>query len=656
MSRFRNLDLDHALRLITKGTAAETGPGFYSALVKALADALNTDGAWVTEYLEDAGRLRALAFILNGEWITDYEYAIPGTPCETVVKERRLVHIPADVAQLFPDDPDLKAFNAVSYMGVPLQNEDGTVLGHLAILDSKPLPPDPRLQSFFNIFAVRAAAEHRRLRAEAEVRERTEKLDRLIGSAMDAILELDSDFNITLVNNAASVTFNSAKEVLLGQNFRDFLVPASIEIFLDAVEQLNAPANNRKHIWLPKGLEAICQDGQVFPVEATLAKSTSQDQQFYTLILRNVNERQRAERQIRELTEQTEYLKEELKTVHNFDKIIGNSEVLLRLLRDVESVAATDTSVLILGETGTGKELIAHAIHHRSQRHDKPLIKVNCAALPSTLVESELFGHERGSFTGATAKRTGRFHLADGGTIFLDEVGELPLELQAKLLRVLQEGEFEPVGSSKTIMVDVRVVAATNRDLSKSVSDGHFREDLFYRLSVFPITVPPLRDRREDIALLANAFLERSIQKLGRTIEPFTAEAIARLSTYDWPGNVRELQNVIERSVIVAEDGRPNLDRALPDVERSFSAGKTTDHSLSRSTNDSPPWSSDQTEQRVLTVSEFLELEKNNILVALKTCNWRIAGDNGAAALLGMKPSTLNSRVSALGIKKPQAT
>src|SRR6185369_4770399 len=195
MNRFQNLDLDHALRLITEGTAAETGPGFYSALVKALAAALNTDGAWVTEYLEEAGRLRALAFILNGEWITDYEYAIPGTPCETVVKERRLVHIPADVAQLFPNDPDLTAFGAVSYMGVPLQNEDGTVLGHLAILDSKPLPPDPRLQSFFNIFAVRAAAEHRRLRAEAEVRERTEKLDRLIGSAMDAILELDYTFN-----------------------------------------------------------------------------------------------------------------------------------------------------------------------------------------------------------------------------------------------------------------------------------------------------------------------------------------------------------------------------------------------------------------------------------------------------------------------------
>ena len=646
MNRFQNLDLDHALRLITEGTAAETGPGFYFALVKALAAALNTDGAWVTEYLEEAGRLRALAFFLKGEWITDYEYAIPGTPCETVVKERRLVHIPADVAQLFPNDPDLTAFGAVSYMGVPLQNEDGTVLGHLAILDSNPLPPDPRLQSFFNIFAVRAAAEHRRLRAEAEVHERTEKLDRLIGSAMDAILELDHDFNITLVNSAASDTFNSDREALLGQNFRDFLVPASLEIFVAVVEQLNAPTNNRQHIWLPKGLEAIRQDGQVFPVEATLAKSTSQSQQFYTLILRNVNERQRAERQIRELTAQAEYLKEELKTVHNFNEIIGNSEVMLRLLRDVESVAATDTSVLILGETGTGKELIAHAIHDRSQRHDKPLIKVNCAALPSTLIESELFGHERGSFTGATAKRTGRFHLADGGTIFLDEVGELPLELQAKLLRVLQEGEFEPVGSSKTIKVDVRVVAATNRDLSKWVAAGHFREDLFYRLNVFPIMVPPLRDRREDIALLANAFLARALQKLGRTIEPFKAEAIARLNTYDWPGNVRELQNVIERSVIVAEDGRPNLERALPNAVNTTLAPKTIA---------GPTMSSSSEAARVLTVFELQELEKTNIITALNQCDWRIAGDHGAAKLLGMKPSTLNSRISSLNIQKPKS-
>ena len=637
MSRFQNLDVDQALRLIMEGTAAETGMGFYSALVKGLATALNTSGAWVTEYLEEKSRLRALAFWLNGEWISDYEYDLAGTPCGVVIKESRLVHIPENVTEFFPEDADLKAFSAVSYMGFPLLDDSGRVLGHLAVLDSKPMPADPRLESFFRIFATRASAEHQRLRAEKEIREREEKLDRLIGSAMDAILELDQDFQITLVNKAATDIFTSPREVLLGQNFRNLLTAESQTVFGEVVDQLNA---TRQHVWIPKGLEAIRNDHQTFPVEATLSVSSSQRPPFYTLILRNVNERHEAVRQIQQLTEQTEYLKEELKAVQNFDEIIGGSQAMLSLLRDVERVARTDTSVLILGETGTGKELIARAVHNASRRASKPLIKVNCAALPATLIESELFGHERGSFTGATAKRTGRFHLADGGTIFLDEVGELPLELQAKLLRVLQEGEFEPVGSSKTIKVDVRVIAATNRDLSKRVDEGQFREDLYYRLDVFPLTVPPLRDRREDIALLANAFLERSLQKLGRTMEPLSAEAVRRLNAYDWPGNVRELQNVIERSVIVAEDGRPNLDRALPlsaKDQASVSFGSINGR---------------DEEARVLTVGELQELEKKNIIAALERCNWRIAGDNGAANLLGMKPSTLNSRIASLGIGK----
>jgi len=633
MSRFEHLDLDQALRLITEGTAGETGASFYFALVKALAATLDTSGAWVTEYDEESARLRSLAFQLNGEWISDYEYALPGTPCEPVIKDAKLVHIPENVAQLFPGDPDLSTFGAVSYVGMPLLNDDGSVLGHLAILDTKPMPVDSRLLSFFRIFAVRAAAEHRRLRAEAEVREREAKLDRLVSSAMDAILELDNDFNITLLNNAATNVFISPREELMGRNFRDLLSRPSLKMFLDVVEQLNSSSNARQHIWIPAGLNAIRSDGQEFPLEATVSVSTAHNHQFYTIILRDVNERQQAERQIRQLTEQAEYLKAELRAVQNFDEIIGRSEVMANLLRDVECVAVTDTSVLILGETGTGKELIARAIHNNSRRAGKPLIKVNCAALPAALIESELFGHERGAFTGATAKRSGRFHLADGGTIFLDEVGELPLELQAKLLRVLQEGEFEPVGSSNTIKIDVRVIAATNRDLEKLVATGQFREDLFYRLNVFPMTVPPLRARRDDITPIAQAFLKRTAEKLGRTMEPFDAEAIARLSSYDWPGNVRELQNVVERSVIVAKDSRPNLERALPGLMTPAPATASV--------------------ERVLTIGELQELEKKNLLAALETCEWKVAGDNGAARLLGMKPSTLNSRISALQIKKP---
>jgi PAS domain S-box-containing protein len=568
MDRFQNLDVDQALRLITEGTASETGKGFYSALVKALASALNTSGAWVTEYLEDSGRLRALAFWFNGEWIGDYEYDLTGTPCEPVIKEARLVHIPENVTQLFPNVRDLSSFGAVSYMGVPLGTDDGNILGHLGILDSNPLPADPRLLTIFRIFAARAAAEHRRLRAEAAVRERGEKLNRLIGSAMDAILELDQDLIITVVNKATSDILNFTEEEMLGRDFKSVLTQKGLRIFLEVLEKLKLPSSPRQHSWIPTGLEAIRKDGRVFPVEATLSISTSQRRQFYTVILRDLNERYEAERQIQQLTEQTEYLREEIKTVHNFDEIIGRSEVMLGLLRDVQRVATTDTSVLILGETGTGKELFARAIHNASKRRQKPLIKVNCAALPASLIESELFGHERGSFTGATGKRIGRFQLADGGTIFLDEIGELPLELQAKLLRVLQEGEFEPLGSSRTIKVDVRVIAATNRDLAKSVAAAEFREDLYYRLNVFPITVPPLRARRDDIAQLANAFLNHSLQMVGRTIEPLSSEAIDRLTAYDWPGNVRELQNVIERSLIVSEDGPSQPGKGSPGFSR----------------------------------------------------------------------------------------
>lgn len=229
-------------------------------------------------------------------------------------------------------------------------------------------------------------------------------------------------------------------------------------------------------------------------------------QTFYTLILRNVRDRLEAERKIHALTNEAAYLREELRALRHFDAILGRSEPILRVLHDIQQVAETDATVLILGETGTGKELIARAIHHTGRRRDRPFIKVNCAAIPAALIESEFFGHERGAFTGATAKRDGRFTLADGGTIFLDETGELPLDLQAKLLRVLQEGEFEPVGSSQTRKVNVRVVAATNRDLQRAAQEGTFREDLYYRLNVFPIHVPPLRDRREDIPLLAAAF------------------------------------------------------------------------------------------------------------------------------------------------------
>jgi formate hydrogenlyase transcriptional activator len=316
-------------------------------------------------------------------------------------------------------------------------------------------------------------------------------------------------------------------------------------------------------------------------------------------------------------------------------EMLGQSAAMKELFVSLERVAATDTTVLVLGETGTGKELIARSIHEASARKARPLVRVNCAAIPGTLMESEFFGHERGAFTGATAKREGRFALADGGTIFLDEVGELPLDLQAKLLRVLQEGEFEPLGSARTHKVNVRVVAATNRDLGAMVADGKFREDLFYRLNVFPLRVPPLRERGTDVALLARAFVERFARRMGRRLDLPHPDDLRRLQEYSWPGNVRELQNVIERAIILSAGSRLDLSRALPRSDTTLSPVESAKADGNG---------------RILSAQEMESLERANIERALTACGGKVSGENGAAQRLGLAPSTLSSRMKALGI------
>jgi formate hydrogenlyase transcriptional activator len=323
------------------------------------------------------------------------------------------------------------------------------------------------------------------------------------------------------------------------------------------------------------------------------------------------------------------------------EEMLGRSPAIRAILLDVERVARADTSVLITGETGTGKELVARAIHHRSNRAARPLVTVNCAAIAAALQESELFGHEKGAFTGATQRRDGRFKLADGGTLFLDEVGEMSLDLQAKLLRVLQEGEFEPVGSSRTLRVDVRIVAATNRNLEDLVRAGTFRSDLLYRLDVFPIHLPPLRERGEDVILLAEHFARCLAKRSGRNVGLLTAESRRRLVDHDWPGNIRELRNVIERALITSTDGhRLDLQRALP-APTSRAAERT-----------GPPLKPEA--ERVLADAEIRQLEKANLERALRAAGGRLSGKGGAAALLGLKPSTLASRLRALGIRPPR--
>jgi PAS domain S-box-containing protein len=643
ISPLGELDEESALRTILEGTANETGERFFAALVENLARALNTHGAWVTEYIHDRRRLRALAFWMDGQWIQGYEVDIAGTPCEKVIDTADVVHFPDNLLQLYPDDPDITAISAVSYLGMPLKDVDGRILGHLAVIDRRPIPEEPKVQALFKIFAARAAAELQRQSVEKQVREREEKLRRLFDTAMDAIIELDRNFKVTRMNPAAEQAFGCAARQAFGSEFSRFVSAKSYQKLLRLIDELRPCPPERRSAWIPGGLRALPAGGKEFPAEATLSCFEIGRDAFYTVILRNINERLEADRKIHSLTAETEYLREALNKLGGFDQIIGESAALKTVLEDVEQVAGGDTTVLIIGETGTGKELIARAIHGSSRRADKPLITINCAAIPAALMESEFFGHEKGAFTGATQRREGCFALADGGTIFLDEVGELSLDLQAKLLRVLQEGEFTPIGGSQLRKVNVRVIAATNRDLDKAIREGSFRQDLYYRLNVFPITVPPLRDRHEDVVMLASEFAARFAQRMGKRIEPLSEASKKRLTAYSWPGNVRELQNVIERAVITSRDGSINLDRALPET-----SVEITSEAAPVAEAVSPLL------RRILPVHELQQLERENILRALESSGWRVAGKDGAATMLGINPSTLNSRIRALGIQRPR--
>ncbi len=320
--------------------------------------------------------------------------------------------------------------------------------------------------------------------------------------------------------------------------------------------------------------------------------------------------------------EENIYLKEEINLIHSHEDIVGNSEAIRTVLKQIEQVASTESTVLIQGETGTGKEPVANAIHSLSSRKDRLMIKVNCAALPPTLIESELFGREKGAFTGALSKQIGCFELADASTIFLDEIDALPLELQAKLLRVVESGEFQRLGSPRTIKVDVRIISATNRDLAKVVSEGGFREDLYYRLNVFQITVPPLRERLQDILPLVWSFVQEFSKMMGKRIESIPQKGVEALQTYPWPGNVRELRNVIERAMIIT--GGPVLHLEVPKIARS---GADLSGTLE-------------------------EIEKWHIIEALNNTGWRVSGRDGAAKILGINPKTLFSRMLRLGIHK----
>lgn len=380
------------------------------------------------------------------------------------------------------------------------------------------------------------------------------------------------------------------------------------------------------------------KDGSQFPVEY-IATAIKHDEEILgaVIVFKDISERRQADRDLKSALQQVEQLKEqlqaenrylmdEIQSQHNFSRIIGQGPALTQILTQIEHVAPTDSSVLIQGESGTGKELIARSIHSASRRRNRPLVKVNCGAISPTLVESELFGHEKGAFTGALQQRIGRFELADGGTLFLDEVGELPLDIQVKLLRVIQEGEFERLGSNATLQVNVRIIAATNRNIQDMVETGTFRRDLYYRLNVFPILAPSLRQRKEDIPMLVDHLLKKLNHRLGKQFVQVSTSALEQLMNYDWPGNIRELQNILERAAIVC---------LPPTLEIS---------ALHISSSDSKP----QPAARILTLNDA---EKLHIEQALQATKGVIAGKHGAATLLDLPPSTLRSKIKKLAIK-----
>jgi PAS domain S-box-containing protein len=624
------------LRAILLGTAAATGAQFFRALVRHLAEGFHVRFSFVGECLPNL-RSRSLAFFQDGRFGKDFEYDLTGTPCMEVV-QGRVCHVPDNLAESFPQDKEVNDLGIVSYLGVPLCGSDGQVIGHLVIFDDKPMPSDPLALSVMEAFAARAAAELERERAFKDLERRNEESDEryrdLFEEAPIAYVYEGLDSKFIRANRAAMRILGIKPEEVKSAYGKSF-IPDTPEAQQRAREALEAAGRGVDSSGIV--LELRRKDNGK-PIWIQWWSKPGASGQYTRTMFVDITDRVLMEREKARLEAQNTYLQEEIRSEFNFGEILGNHPKLRETLRKVEQVAPTDSTVLIYGETGTGKELIARAIHDQSPRKNRALVKVNCGAISAGLVESELFGHVKGAFTGAISSRDGRFKVADGGTIFLDEVGELPMDTQVKLLRVLQEQEFEPIGSSMTIKVNVRVVAATNRDLEGWVREGKFRADLFYRLNVVPLPVPPLRERCSDLRLLVAFFVQKCAKKLGKQITSVNEETMRRLANYDWPGNVRELQNVIERAVILSAGNTLVLTEEL----HPSSAFRRRNGEIQ-----SLPLESQN-------IGALEEMTRRHIESVLKGTNWMIEGDRGAAKILNMNPSTLRSRMQKLGIKRPE--
>jgi len=702
---------------LVAATADKVGEEFFRQLVKHVALALDVSHAFVAEFAGSPTRVRTIALWGHGAWLDNIEYELAGTPCEEVLQGPLCLYRDG-VQTRFPRDTLLVEMGARSYLGVPLRAASGETLGHLAVIDVEPTPEEPRFQDVFQLFADRARVELERLRADVALQEvsrdlrfqleRTTQDLQLARGQLTALVEIQRAVAGHLERSALFMAVADALQGVIPVERVILLLPgndlmaltvyaASGKTGIQFFEGETIPRAGTIAGWVvehgrpfvaaraddvrdrfPVSYARIRQEGMdsvaIVPLlaegrcvgalalmahaaGALAAVPESLLEQIAAAVAVAVDHCVAYEelQSLRDrLARENVYLQEEIRREHPFEELVGSSPALLAILRQVEQVAPTDTSVLILGETGTGKELIARALHNRSTRRDRPLVKVNCAAISAGLVESELFGHVKGAFTGALDRRVGRFELADGGTIFLDEIGELPLETQVKLLRVLQEQEFEPVGSSKSVRVNVRVIAATNRDLPEAIRAGRFRTDLFYRLNVFPIDVPPLRARRSDIPQLVTFFLAGFVKKFGKRISSVSPETMERLTSYAWPGNIRELQNIVERAVVLCEGPILELDQDLaPVTGTTQSALQAGDAAETRAPADDGSVAS-RSHEPLSELPTLEEAERRHIVAALERTGGVIHGPRGAARILDLHPNTLRSRMDRLGIRVPR--
>ncbi len=610
-----------ALREIVEGVEATVGPLFFSALVQQLAKALGVEYAFVSEFCADRSKVRTLAFWAGDRFLDNFEYAIAGTPCETVLAGE-MYHCRDQVSDRFPTHKhELDELGVQSYLAIPVTSVNGWVLGHLAVMGCRPMELEQLDLSVFRVFGQRVGAELERMQMDARLKENEQQLSDLFDEAPIAYVNEGLDSKFIRANKTAIKTLGITPEEVEGTYGASFIpdTPEAQRRLKEAFDSIGKGIDTSGVV-----LELRRKDNGK-PLWIQWWSRPDPGGTYTRTMFVDITERVLMEQEKARLEAQAVYLQEEIKGTHNFEELIGSSTTLKKVLKNVERVAPTDSTVLITGETGTGKELIARAIHNLSPRKGRPLVKVNCAAIPAGLIESELFGHEKGAFTGALTKKMGRFEVADKGTIFLDEIGELPLDLQSKLLRVLQEGEFERVGGAQTFKVNVRVIAATNRDLEQLSKSGQYRPDLYYRLNVFPIHLPALREREGDIPLLVQYFVRKFAANFGKKITKISERMMSALQRYSWPGNIRELEHVIERAVILSEG--PELE---PIEWLSQSSGKAG-------------------AAKTLTLEET---ERQHITDVLEQTNWRVSGPKGAAAILGLKPTTLEARMKKLGIER----